>query len=228
MQPYFFPYLGYFGLIERTTRWVVFDTVQYIRHGWINRNRILHPGRGWQYVTVPVARMPRATAIRDVRIGSAFDGGRRILGQLEHYRRRAPHFEAVRDLVADGLAGGEVSLARLNVAALARVCRRLEIPFAPVYFSEMRLELGPIEGPWDWALRIAEALGAEEYVNAPGAVERFDRQRFLDAGIRLTIHDPPPLVYDTPGYTFEPALSILDVLMWNSPQVVREHLAAAR
>jgi hypothetical protein len=72
----------YFALIERTTRWVVFDTAQYIRRGWVNRNRILHPTRGWQYVTVPLAKMPRETPIREVRISPGFaerpSDGRRV------------------------------------------------------------------------------------------------------------------------------------------------------
>ena len=59
MQPYFFPYLGYFDLINSTDRWIVFDTVQYIRHGWINRNRILHPNEGWQYIIVPIMKAKR-------------------------------------------------------------------------------------------------------------------------------------------------------------------------
>lgn len=56
MQPYFFPYLGYYALIQKTDTWVVFDDCQYIRHGWVNRNRILHPNNSWQYITVPIAK----------------------------------------------------------------------------------------------------------------------------------------------------------------------------
>ncbi|MBK7111860.1 MAG: WbqC family protein [Flavobacteriales bacterium] len=59
MQPYFFPYLGYFGLIANTDRWIVFDPVQYIRKGWVNRNRVLKPGGGWKYVSIPVAKHSR-------------------------------------------------------------------------------------------------------------------------------------------------------------------------
>ena len=228
MQPYFFPYLGYFALIERTTHWVVFDTAQYIRNGWVNRNRILHPTSGWRYVTIPVAKMPHDTPIREVGISPRFADGRRILGQLEHYRSGAPYFGAVRDLVAECLASGEASLSRLNVAALARVSDYLGISFAFEYFSEMDLELGEVGGPWDWALRIGQAMGAHEYVNPPGAGDRFDRTSFSEAGIELTICDLPPMIYDTPGYTFEPGLSIIDVLMWNAPQAVRAYLESRR
>ena len=93
MQPYFLPYLGYFDLIRNTDRWIVFDTPQHIRHGWVSRNRILHPTAGWQYILVPLQGHSHKTAIRDILINDASPWRQRILGQLEHYRRRAPHFE---------------------------------------------------------------------------------------------------------------------------------------
>ena len=57
MQPYFLPYLGYYALIRATDTWVVFDDTQYIRHGWVDRNRVLHPTEGWQYIKVPVVKI---------------------------------------------------------------------------------------------------------------------------------------------------------------------------
>ena len=55
MQPYFFPYLGHFSLIAAADEWVVFDVTQYTPSSWMNRNRILHPVRGWKWLTVPLA-----------------------------------------------------------------------------------------------------------------------------------------------------------------------------
>jgi len=82
MQPYFIPYLGYFDLINRTDCWVVFDTVQYIRHGWVNRNRILHSDSGWQYIMVPLKKHSRKAAIKDIEIAANIDWKNRILAQL--------------------------------------------------------------------------------------------------------------------------------------------------
>ena len=73
MQPYFFPYLGYFDLINYSNRWIIFDTVQYIRHGWINRNRILKPGEDWQYISVPLVKHQREILIKDVEISANQD-----------------------------------------------------------------------------------------------------------------------------------------------------------
>ena len=226
MQPYFLPYLGYFDLIRNTDRWIVFDTPQHIRHGWISRNRILHPTAGWQYILVPLQGHSHKTAIRDILINDALPWRQRILGQLEHYRRRAPHFGRTFEFLRDGLDFQNTSLARLNVHLLQRVCGLLDIPFHPELFSEMSLDLGPIAHGGDWALRIAAALGADEYLNPSGGEALFDPAAFAGAGIRLAIRQPPCMEYRCRGYTFEPNLSIIDLLMWNSVEDVAAFLAA--
>lgn len=226
MQPYFFPYIGYFDLIYQTNRWVVFDTAQYIRHGWVNRNRILHPSDGWQYIVVPTQRHEQATPINEIRIAEDGRWRDRLLGQLQHYKKKAPFFRAVMDLVSACLHDTSGSLNRLNVGSLAGVCAYLGIPFHRTLFSEMDLELGPVEGPGDWALRIAEALGAGEYLNPPGGAGLFDRSAFEAAGITLTIQAPVDFVYACDGYGFQPNLSIVDVLMWNPPEAVVAYLAS--
>lgn len=226
MQPYFLPYLGYFDLINCSDRWIVFDTAQYIRHGWMNRNRILHPKEGWLYVTVPVRKHSRDTAIKDIEVGADPKWRPGIQGQIQHYKKRAPYFRETAALVEECLRAKEHSLSRLNVAILEKVCVHLGIPFQYDYFSDLRLDLGPVDGPGEWALRISEALGATEYVNPPGGEAIFDRSKFEAAGIKLTIRKLPPLEYDCPGYEFIPSLSIIDVLMWNSPEEIGQHLEA--
>ena len=66
MQPYFAPYLGYISLIKHTDEFILFDTVQFIRHGWIERNRILKPGGGWQYIAIPLVKHSQKTLICDI------------------------------------------------------------------------------------------------------------------------------------------------------------------
>jgi len=224
MQPYFFPYIGYFDLINYSDRWIVFDTVQYIRHGWINRNRILHPGQGWQYIVVPLKKHSRDTVIRDIEIGDGPMWYKRILGQNQHYKKKAPYFHETYRLVEECLTIEERSISRLNVAILEKVCLHIGIPFEYEYFSEMQLELESVEEPGDWALYISEKIGAEEYVNPPGAATMFDSSKFEASGIKLTIRKQLPIEYSCPGYEFVPGLSIIDVLMWNSPDKVKDYL----
>ncbi|HPS01938.1 MAG TPA: WbqC family protein [Candidatus Sumerlaeota bacterium] len=224
MQPYFFPYLGYFDLINYSDQWIVFDTPQFIRHGWINRNRILHPNQGWQYVMVPLGKHSQKAAICEVLISSSCDWRERIAGQLQHYRGHAPFFSQTMGLLEECFRIETDSISRLDIHILSTVCRFLGIHFQPQLFSEMNLPLGPIQSPGDWALRISSALGASEYVNPPGGEVLFDHHQFQEMGIRLAIRRFPTFVYPCRGYSFEPNLSILDVLMWNQAGDVKTFL----
>jgi hypothetical protein len=227
MQPYFFPYLGYFDLINYADKWIVFDTVQYIRHGWINRNRILHPADGWLYIIVPV-RHSRDMLIKDVRISENQHWRRRIIGQLEHYKKKAPYFQETISLVEECLSYGEDHISRLNTLILDRVCKFIGLEFNYSFVSEMDLALEPVEGPGDWALRICESIGAEEYVNPPGGEHLFDANKFKNMGIELTIRHLPTFEYSCDGYEFVPNLSIIDLLMWNHPTEIEGFLELHR
>lgn len=227
MQPYFFPYLGYFELIRRTNFWVVCDMVQYIARGWMNRNRILHPhGSGWQYINAPLQKHHQNSLIKDVLVLQGRAWKDRLLRQLDHYRKKAPYYETVRDLVARCLAPDEPTLSRLNVHGLGVFCDYLGISFEPHFHSEMDVDLGPREGPADWAIRIAAALRADEYVNPPGGANLYDPTRFATEGIKLTFQKLVDFSYDASPYQFEPCLSIVDVCMWNSPAEIASFLDA--
>ena len=228
MQPYFFPYLGYFDLINYADNWIVFDKVQYIRHGWINRNRILHPKKGWQYIIVPLKKHGRSTVVKDIKVSDDQKWRSCILGQINHYKKHAPYYHETYSLVSESLTIQETSLSRLNVAIMNKICNYLQIPFNPKYFSEMDLGQLDIECPGDWAFYISQALGASEYVNPPGGIELFDPAKFAEVGIKLTIRNMHPLVYTCYGYEFIADLSIIDVLMWNSPNKVKHYLDVSK
>lgn len=224
MQPYFFPYLGYFDLINRSDRWIVFDSSQYMHQGWVNRNRILHDREGWQYIIVPLKKHSRRTAINQVEAVDSPDWRQNIIGRFSHYRRKAPYYCETMTLLEDCLAGNDQNLSRINVRCLGRVCEYLGIAWRPEIFSEMHLSLGPIERAADWALRICEAVGASDYLNPPGGALLYDSARFARHGIRLHIQDDFNFLYHCGNYRYVPKLSIMDVLMWNSPSEILAHL----
>ena len=226
MQPYLFPYLGYFDVVNRCDRWIVFDTDKYKPRHWINRNRILHPVTGWQYFSVPIDRQTKNAPIKDVRILDKEASRCRILGQLRHYRDlAAPFYERTVTLVDTCFAEtpGD-SLRDLAVAGLARVCDYLGIAFDPVLLSESGIVLPAIDRPGEWALEICSALGAHDYINPPGGRALFDEDSFRRRGIRLHFTDLIDFKYDCPNGRFIEHLSIIDVLMWNPPAAVKEKL----
>ena len=229
MQPYFFPYLGYFDLLHNVDLFIVYDTIQYIKQGWINRNRILHPNKiGWQYISVPVNKASfhssYRTSIDDVKITDNKPWKQHILGQLAHYKKTASHADEVLDFVKNSLAVDETYISRLNVHILACCANLLNINFQYLFCSEIGIELNTKRSPEERILDLCESFGAKEYVNLPGGVDLYHPEAFESRNIRLSFRRLPPLVYPTEQYVFEPNLSIIDILMWNRPEDIKKYL----
>jgi len=224
MQPYFFPYVGYFSLIHATDCWVVFDTAQYRRRAWVNRNRMLSDNKeGWSYIRIPVVHSPRETRICDIRIDETQAWIDQLIDQLQIYRqRRAPHFADAIDWLRAILhkahdTNGPGDFSQTLITLLQETCLHLNLPFPFQIFSQMNLNL-PAELPaGEWALEVARLLGAETYINAPGGRDLFSPEQFSEAKIELQILEPRITAYRQGRSEFIPGLSILDLLMWNSP-----------
>jgi hypothetical protein len=228
MQPYFFPYLGHFALIAAVDEWIVFDVSQYTRKSWINRNRILRPEGGWQYVSIPLTNSSIHITIAETRVANTSDLEQYILGKISHYARRAPHYADVCEIVRSAFAGvTDNSLVSLNVGGLRAVCQYLGLQFHSRICSQLAIEYPNSLGAGDWAPWIASWLGADVYINPISGSDLFDPADFRRNGIELLLLDFTGFIYNTPGYKFEASLSILDVLMWNSSdtivQAIREN-----
>ena len=223
MQPYFFPNLGHFSLINQVDKWVVFDPVQFIRHGWIERNRILKPGGDWQYIGVPLVKHQRNTLIKDIEIRVNDPWKNKLLSQIQHYKKRAPYYSNVVELIENCFKFETESIAHLNAHFLEKICAYLGIDFKYEIFSEMDLDLD-ISGPGDWALEISIKLNAKRYINPIGGQELFDVDAFKDNGVEIKFLDFKNVEYKQKGDPFEAGLSIIDVLMFKSVEETRELL----
>lgn len=227
MQPYFFPYLGYFSLIKHTDEFILFDSVQFIRHGWIERNRILKPNEGWQYIAVPLQKHNLSTIIQDIKINNNEDWRTKIFAQLEHYKKKSPFYNETIDVVKKALSLPPTSITELNFQILQTVCEYLDIPFNCQIFSKMDLQIEPALDADEWALNICKALGyIDEYWNPPGGMEFFDRSKYEQAGIKLVFQKPILEFYSQRRgpENFENGLSIIDIMMFNSPEKINEML----
>lgn len=225
MQPYFLPYLGYFSLIKHTDEFILFDTVQFIRHGWIERNRILKPSDGWQYIMVPLKKHSRETIIKDIEINNDQQWKEKILAQLQHYKKQAPYFSNVIDILNEIFSKEYATIVDLNLASLKTVCYYLGINTPIQVFSLMNIDIEPANAPDEWALNICKALGnVDEYWNPPGGQSFFDRKKYENAGINLKFHSAILTDYDQKRNVFEPGLSILDVMMFNSIEEINKML----
>nr|WP_292143979.1 WbqC family protein [Butyrivibrio sp.] len=215
MQPYFFPYIGYFSLIEYSDRFIFFDTPQYISHGWVNRNRILSQQSEPTYITVPIKKAPQETAIKDIFIDNSNKWKEKIYGQLSVYKRKAPNYKDVNELIHEILDCREWNnLSELNVYSTQRISQEIGIDSKYDVFSEMHLEIDTVKSPDEWALYITKALGGDIYVNPPGGKSFFNKKKYEDMNIELVF-----LESNLPSYIqrigkWVPGLSIIDVMMY--------------
>ena len=222
MQPYFLPYIGYFQLIGAVDLYVLYDNVKYTKRGWINRNRMLSAGRE-ATITLPVRNAPDHLDIRDREVAVDFPRAK-LLNRISEAYRRAPHFEAVFPLVARIVECPESNLFRFILHSIVATCAHLGI--------DTRIEVSSAI-PSDHTLRhearvvsICKAVGAHTYINSIGGTALYSKAAFAEARLDLRFIRSKPFEYDQGGNEFVPWLSILDVMMFNSAERIRDILAS--
>jgi hypothetical protein len=225
LQPYFFPYLGYFQLIAASDVFVIYDDAQFMKNGWVNRNRILgDPSPAWW--TFPVEAASHKLPINQRRyVDDRSRNPASLLAALHHRYRRAPHFAPAMRLVEDILAFGERGVAAFNANAIRQVCRQLGIDTR----MEVASTLGvPPSGGEERVLDICKALGATRYLNPIGGTELYSPVSFAARGLALEFLHSEVRPYRQFTLPFQPALSVIDTLMFNGPAEMRELLAQYR
>jgi hypothetical protein len=225
MQPYYLPYIGYFSLIKHTDTFIVFDTVQFIRHGWIERNRILKPEEGWQYIQVPLLKYHQSTIIKDILINNSIDWRRKIIAQIQHYKKKAPYYFAAIKLLNDIFSEDFEDIVTLNQFTMLKICSYLGINKKIEVFSKMNIHIPDAKSPDEWALNICKAIdGVTEYWNLTGGISFFDRSKYEANNISLKFQKIALTEYNQNRSSFEGGLSIIDVIMFNSPEQINQML----
>jgi hypothetical protein len=225
MQPYFFPYIGYFQLMSQCDTFVVFDDVQYVDHRWMNRNRILLNGKS-AWLTYPVERGPLAGSIRD-RLYVARDQDRLdVLNKLHEAYRRAPNYEPVRALVQSCLDFESRSVSAFNANLLEAVARAIGLRSTMKFASDFGID--PSLRGEDRVLAVCAALGAREYVNSIGGVSLYSSENFDRRGVTLRFLKGEAVQYRQFGAEFVPSLSIIDALMFTDESELADMLSRCR
>lgn len=209
MQPYLFPYLGYFQLIRATDAFVIYDDVNYIKGGWVNRNNILMQGRT-HLVTLKLNNASSNKLINEIGI---VEKRQKLLKTIQQCYSKAPHFNAVFPLIEHILMHSETNLARFLEHQLRKICDYLGL-YPEWHVSSSLKKNNALRGQ-EKVLAICRELGASQYVNLPGGQLLYDPNAFSRLGIRLSFIQPKPVVYRQFGSTFVSNLSIIDVMMFN-------------
>lgn len=215
MQPYLFPYLGYYQLVNAVDEFVFLDDVNFIKRGYVNRNSILMDGKTYRF-TLPVEDVSQFRTIRDHRYMP--DAGRKLLQQLRHAYSKAPYFTQVLGLVEGVLATEDLSVASLNARSVTDVFRYLHIE-RPFFFSS-ELDPGRAQSGEDRLIGLCEHRQTSIYINAAGGKALYDPACFAQHGLKLGFIQPHFAEYPQNSSGFVAGLSIIDVLMWNAPDHV--------
>jgi hypothetical protein len=222
MQPYFFPYIGYFQLINAADEFVVYDAIEYTKKGWINRNRILTNGTD-AYISLALMKASDSLFVNDRQLADTWPSERKkILNRITETYRRAPEFQAVYPKIEAWLETSERNLFKFLYELLMKLLDLLEIETRVHISSGIGFD-NSLKGE-EKVLAIAGALGAAEYINPIGGQALYSRDTFLENGIRLRFLQSEEIVYPQFGDEFVPNLSIIDVLMFNPLARVRDYL----
>jgi len=222
MQPYFFPYIGYFQLIAAVNLFIVYDNIQYTKNGWINRNRLLRNCEAAMF-SLPLKRASDYLDVRDRELAADFKRDK-LLNQIKGAYQRAPQFAQVFPLIERVVRCDERNLFRFLHHSIGAVCGFLSIG------TEIRVSSGiAIDHALtkqNKVIELCRAVGASTYVNASGGVDLYSKEDFHAHGMQLRFIQSKPFEYGQFGDCFVPQLSIIDVLMFNPVDAVRDRIAS--
>lgn len=214
MQPYFFPYIGYYQLAYEVDEFVFFDDVNFIKRGYINRNSILLNGGKFDF-SVPVSNISQNRTIAEHEYIGDFQPFLRHI--LQAYRK-APFFDDVFSIIECVTTTAGKSVAKVNAESLKSVFQYLGINRHYSFASDFSIP--DIHKGQERILRICQKLDATGYRNAIGGRELYDPIVFADRGIEIKFVRTSNLHYKQANIPFVPNLSMIDVLMWNAPEQV--------
>jgi hypothetical protein len=221
MQPYFFPYIGYFDLIASCNIFVVYDDAAYSKNSWYNRNRILSKNKNWEYIRVSVRNVSLGTSCKNVQLASKKIDLDRINALMQCYSR-APFFHQVMEIIEHVFKFSDESLNDISTQSIVEVCKYIGLPHNFVFASALEYDRqGSAIGK---VIDICKIFKATDYVNLTGGRDIYEPKIFEEDGFNLNFTPTTDFSYAVEGFNFVSNLSIIDVLMWCSPESVLSYL----
>jgi hypothetical protein len=205
MQPYFFPYAGYFRLLSCVDEFVIYDCVQFRRRGRIHRTQVPGPRGEIEWLTLPLAPSPVETTIVDCEFAAGarakFDDRLRRFDWIR--TARGPGAEPIREFLRSPLE----NVVDFLEGSIRLVVSLLELPGPPKITRSSSLSIDPEVRGQDRILAIISALDGSHYLNAPGGTALYRDEAFAARNIGLEFLQPYDgpyvhLLYDL--MTFEP------------------------
>jgi hypothetical protein len=210
MQPYLLPYIGYWQLIKAVDKFVIFDDVNYINKGYVNRNNILVKGEPYQF-TLELLGASQNKLINEIQIGN---NSNKILKTIENNYKKSPYFKNTFPLLEDIFYHPEKNLAKFIGYSLKRISNYLKINTKFIYSSE--IEKNNNLKNQEKIIDICKKLNAKKYINLIGGRELYEEEEFISKNIELYFIDTKLTKYHQFKYKFQPFLSVIDIMMFNN------------
>jgi hypothetical protein len=224
MQPYIFPYVGYFHLAKASDMFVFYDDVNFIKRGWINRNRILNQGEDMLF-TVPLSKVSQNKMINEIStcVDDKWKDG--FFRQLSQSYKKAPYFKDVVDPVMEVFLSQYDNVADMAIASIKAVFTYLGSEFNSVKSSVCSPETKGMDRA-DRLIEITKKLGFSAYINASEGKKLYSKEYFSEKGVDLSFIKSELITYDQGIKEFVPWLSIIDLLMFNNKERVVDFMEA--
>lgn len=218
MQPYLFPYIGYWQLINAVDTFVIYDDVNYINKGYINRNSILSNGKSQQF-TLELIGASQNKLINEIEVGNNL---KKLLKTIEMSYKKAPYFDNIFLIIEDIFNQEEKNLAKFIGYSLQKIANYLDIDTKFIYSSH--IEKDNTLKAQDKIIDICKKLEARVYINSIGGQELYNKEKFKEENIKLNFLKTQFIEYKQFKNDFVPSLSIIDILMFNSKDEIKNML----
>jgi hypothetical protein len=222
MQPYFFPYIGYFQLINAVDEFIIYDNIQYTKKGWINRNRILINNEP-QIITLPLKKASDYLNVVDRTLSDTWSTDRlKLLNIIKTSYNKAPYYKEVNEILNECLFTSDVNLFKFLLNSITKINKYLGIN-TPIVISS-NIEIDHSLKSQNKVLSICGAQKSTTYINSIGGTELYNKNDFKQHNINLNFLKSGDIKYNQLNNNFIPWLSIIDVMMFNSKEQISNYL----
>jgi WbqC-like protein family. len=209
MQPYIFPYIGYFQLIDSVNQFIIYDDVQFIKGGWINRNSIIVNGEKYMFNLI----LSGASSNKNINQINVYKNQNKLLKTIEYNYKKAPFFYSIFPLLSSILNNKEDNLSLFIGHSIIELCQFINIDTNIIYSSN--IEKNNLLKGKDKVIDICKTMTADVYINSIGGKQLYSKEEFEKHNIDLKFLRTDKLQYHQQSNQFIPNLSIIDLLMYN-------------
>lgn len=222
MQPYFFPYIGYFQLLHAVDKFVVYDNIEFTKKGWIHRNRILVNGAD-AYISLMLRKDSDYLQVRERVLSEEFQKEKeKIIRRIEGAYKKAPFFFETVPLISEIVGYNDKNLFNYVYHSIERIQDHLGIDAKLIVSSGVGIN-HELKGK-EKVISLCKGLGATHYINPIGGVELYKKEEFIKNGVELSFLKSRETQYKQFDNGFVPWLSIIDVLMFNGKEGTKQML----